>query len=279
MDVSSIDRRASPRFGELLRYWRQRRRLSQFDLSGEANVSARHLSFLESGRAQPSREMAALLGDVLDLPLAERNLLHVAAGFIPPHQDQGLATDDPQLRDALAFILRQQEPYPAIVVDGHWDVLMRNDASQRLLAPFRERYTMEASLANNAMHVVFHPQGLRPYIANWDVFAGEMIRILHREVVQGSQPAAALYQDILRYSDLPTGWRQPASAASPVTPMRLQMGDLALSFITTFTTFAMPADASLQQVKIECMFPADTETAQAARNSHQTRRGPDDARP
>jgi transcriptional regulator with XRE-family HTH domain len=266
MAMLNTDRRVpSPRFGDLLRHWRQWRRLSQSDLAGEANVSARHLSFLESGRAQPSREMAALLGHVLDLPLAERNLLHVAAGFIPPHQDHGLATDDPQVREALAFILRQQEPYPALVVDGRWDVLMRNDASWRLLGPFRARYTMEPSLASNAMHVVFHPQGLRPYIANWDIFAGEMIRILHREVMQGSQPAAALYQDILRYPDLPTGWRQPASAASPVTPMRLQMDDLNLSFITTFTSFAMPADAALQQVKIECMFPADAATADAAR--------------
>src|SRR5262249_24398148 len=106
-----------------------------------------------------------------------------------------------------------------------------------------------------------------PYMVDWEIFAGEMLRILHREVMQGSQPASALYQDILRYPDLPTGWRQPASAASPVTPMRLQMDDLNLSFITTFTSFAMPVDAALQQVKIECMFPADAETADAARRS------------
>src|SRR5262249_60354455 len=132
-------------------------------------------------------------------PLAEPNLWPAAAAFPPPHQAHGLATDDPQVREALAFILRQQEPYPAIVVDGRWDVLMRNDASQRLLGPFRARYTMEASLANNAMHTVFHPQGLRPYIVNFEIFAGEMLRILHREAMQGSQPAAALSQDVLRY--------------------------------------------------------------------------------
>ena len=112
---------ANGKFGHLLRHWRQQRRLSQLELAGEANVSARHLSFLESGRSKPSREMVQLLGVALDLPLEERNVLHVAAGFVPPYGGREQPAEDiPYVRQALDFMLRQQEPYPAIVIDGHW---------------------------------------------------------------------------------------------------------------------------------------------------------------
>ena len=154
------------------------RRLTQIDLAVDANVSAKHLCFLETGRSQPSREMVQLLCSALDLPLEERNALHVAAGFVPPYSDKGLAADHLQpVRQALDFILRQQEPYPGIVVDGRWDVRMRNQGSARLLKPFRDSYEMEARVADNAMHVVFHPKGLRQFIVNWDEFAGQLIQI------------------------------------------------------------------------------------------------------
>ena len=114
-------------FSSLLKHWRNVRRLTQIELAADANVSARHLCFLETGRSQPSREMVQLLGSALDLPLEERNALHVAAGFVPPYGDKGLAAENLQpVRQALDFILRQQEPYPGIVIDGHWDVRMRN---------------------------------------------------------------------------------------------------------------------------------------------------------
>ncbi len=152
-------------FSSLLRHWRNVRRLTQIELAGDANVSARHLCFLETGRAQPSREMVQLLGNALDLPLEERNALHVAAGFMPPYGDQGLAADNLQhVRQALDFILRQQEPYPGIVIDGRWDVRIRNEASGRVFKTFWEAYEMESDLEDNAMHVVFHPKGLRQFI-------------------------------------------------------------------------------------------------------------------
>src|SRR5512132_3766480 len=151
-------------FSSLLKHWRHVRRLTQLELAVDANVSARHLCFLETGRAQPSREMVQLLGNALDLPLDERNALHVAAGFVPPYADQGLAADNLQhVRQALDFILRQQEPYPGIVIDGPWDVRIRNQGSARLLKPFRDSYEMENGLADNALHVVFHPMGLRQF--------------------------------------------------------------------------------------------------------------------
>lgn len=255
-------------FSRLLKHWRHVRRLTQIELAADANVSARHLCFLETGRSQPSRDMVQLLGRALDLPLEEINALHVAAGFVPPYGDKGLAADNLQpVRQALDFMLRQQEPYPGIVVDGRWDVRMRNQGSARLFKPFRDAYEMEAGLADNAMHVVFHPKGLRQFMLNWEAFAGQMIQILHREVAQGSRVGAQLLDEIMAYPGLSAEWRLPrhASASSPVMTMQLARGDFRLAFFSTFTTLAMPTDAVLQQVKIECFFPADNATAETAR--------------
>jgi len=255
-------------FSSLLKHWRGVRRLTQIELAADANVSARHLCFLETGRSQPSREMVQLLGSALDLPLEERNALHVAAGFVPPYGDKGLSADHLQpVQQALDFILRQQEPYPGIVVDGRWDVLMRNQGSARLLKTFRDSYEMDEGIAGNAMHVVFHPRGLRQFIVNWDEFAGQMMHILHRDVAQGSRAAARLFDEIMAYPGLPAEWRLPhlASASSPVMIMHLAKGDFRLAFFSTFTTLAMPTDAALQKVKIECFFPADDATAEQAR--------------
>lgn len=255
-------------FSRLLKHWRHLRRLTQIELATDANVSAKHLCFLETGRSQPSREMVQLLGSALDLPLEEINALHVAAGFVPPYGDRGLAADNLQpVRQALDFMLRQQEPYPGIVIDGHWDVRMRNQGSARLFKPFRDAYAMEAGLADNAMHIVFHPKGLRQFILNWEAFAGQMIQILHREVAQGSRAATQLLDEIMAYPGLSAEWRLPrqSQANSPVMTMQLAKGDFRLDFFSTFTTLAMPTDAVLQQIKIECFFPADDATAEKAR--------------
>jgi transcriptional regulator with XRE-family HTH domain len=259
---------ATGHFSSLLKHWRNVRRLTQIELAGDANVSARHLCFLETGRAQPSREMVQLLGSALDLPLEECNALHVAAGFVPPYGDRGLAAENLQpVRQALDFILRQQEPYPGIVIDGRWDVRLRNQASRRLFKAFHQSYEMEADTAENAMHVVFHPKGLRQFITNWDEFAGQMIQILHREVAQGGRVAAQLLDEIMVYPGLPAEWRLPRNPAgsSPVMTMQLKKGDFRLAFFSTFTTLAMPTDAALQKLKIECFYPADSATAAQAR--------------
>jgi len=257
-------------FSSLLKHWRSVRRLTQIELAGDANVSARHLCFLETGRAQPSREMVQQLGNALDLPLEERNALHIAAGFVPPYGDSSLAADNLQhVRQALDFILRQQEPYPGIVIDARWDVALRNNASRRLLKPFHDAYGMEPEFANNAMHTVFHPKGLRQFIVNWDEFAGQMIQILHREVAQGGGAAAQLLAEVMTYPGVPVEWKLPRHVigSSPVMTMRLQKGDYRLAFFSTFTTFAMPTDATLQKLKIECFYPADDATDEKARAS------------
>jgi transcriptional regulator with XRE-family HTH domain len=256
-------------FGNLLRHWRQTRRLSQLELATEAMVSAKHLCFLETGRSQPSREMVQLLGNTLDLPLNEQNALHLAAGYAAPYGERTLgALDLEHVRYALEFILRQQEPFPGLVIDGRWDIRLRNEASRRLFRPFHQAYEIDEALAGNAMHVSFHPKALRPFIVNWPEFAGGLIQILHREVAQGTNAAAAgLLNEILAYPDLPSGWKVPhgEANAAPVLPMHLRKDDLDLSFFTTLTTFAMPRDVALQQLKIECFYPADSKTAEVAR--------------
>jgi len=270
MSMTRADSRelAASQFSSLLKHWRGVRRLTQIELAVDANVSARHVCFLETGRSQPSREMVDVLGSALDLPLEERNALHVAAGFVPPYGDKGFSADNLQpVQQALDFMLRQQEPYPGIVVDGHWDVRMRNQGSARLLKPFRDAYEMAPAVADNAMHVVFHPRGLRQFIVNWEEFAGQMIQILHRDVAQGSRAAALLFDEIMAYPGFPAEWRFPrqAHSTSPVMIMHLAKGDYRLAFFSTFTTLAMPTDAVLQQIKIECFFPADDATAEIAR--------------
>jgi transcriptional regulator with XRE-family HTH domain len=256
-------------FSHLLRHWRQQRRLSQLELAGEANVSGRHLSFLESGRSQPSREMVQLLGMALDLPLDERNALHVAAGFVPPHGNPGQAAETiPHVRQALDFMLARQEPYPSIVIDGSWDIRLRNEATKRMFAAFHQSYEVEPAIADNAMHTVFHPKALRQFIVNWEEFAGGMLRILHREVAQGSRISARLLDELMIYPGLSV-FSKPVNASatsSPIMTMQLQKGTHSLAFFSTFTTFAMPADAALQQLKIECFYPADDATAEIARN-------------
>ena len=255
----------SSRFSSLLRHWRNTRRLSQIELAFDADISAKHLCFLETGRSHPSRDMVQQLSAALDLPLEEQNVLHIAAGFVPPYGEHGLDTNDlGTVRRAFDFILAQQEPYPAIVIDGRWDIRIRNEASRRLFSPFHQAYRMDPALANNAMHTVFHPQGLRPFIVNWAEFASQMLQILRREVAQGSKAAAQLLKEISAYPGLPRE-RHAGPGGSPVMTMQLKKDDLRLSFFSMFTALAMPADVTLQQLKIECFFPADDATAAQAR--------------
>jgi transcriptional regulator with XRE-family HTH domain len=268
IDLAEARRAAPPVFRDLLRHWRGVRRMSQLALATEAEISARHLCFLETGRAQPSREMVQLLGGVLDLPFAEQNTLLLAAGYAPVYGERELAAPElGHVQRALDFMLRQQEPYPAIVIDAAWNVRMRNDASRRLLRPFREQYDMPPELAENAMHVVCHPKGMRPFLVNWEAFVGPLIQTVHREADQGANPAAARLRDqLLTYPGIPRSWRTPdASAASPLLTMQLKRGDYELAFFTTLTTFALPRDVTLQQLRIEGFFPADDATAETAR--------------
>src|SRR5262245_1735639 len=165
-------------FGRLLRRWRTTRHMSQLTLATEAGISTRHLSFLETGRAQPSREMVQLLTGMLDVPLGERNALLVSAGYAPMFAERPLASPEMEpVRRALEFILRQQEPFPALVLDRDWNIVMGNEASRRVFAPYKN-----ASSTPNVMHKVFDPQQMRPFIVNWHEIAECLMHNVHREV-------------------------------------------------------------------------------------------------
>jgi transcriptional regulator with XRE-family HTH domain len=253
-----------PAYGRLLREWRTRARMSQLSLATEAGISSRHLSFLETGRAQPSREMVQLLAGMLDVPLAERNALLVAAGYAPAYDERPLgALAIEPVRRPLEFILRQQEPFPAFVLDGEWNIVMKNAAAARIFPLFRGSTT-----SSNCMRSVFAPDGLRPSIVNWSSIAECLIQALHRDVAAtGSEAVVQLRDEVLAYPEVPRRWRTP-DAASPFQPfvnMELRKDDLSMAFFGTLTTFAAPRDVTIQHLRIECFFPADAVTEQTAR--------------
>jgi transcriptional regulator with XRE-family HTH domain len=257
-------------FGRLLRQWRSQRGLSQLDLSVEAGVSSRHLSFVETGRAQPSREMVMLLARTLDVPLRDRNDLLVAAGYAPVYRRTGLeAPAMAHVRRALDFILRQQEPYPALVLDRHWNVLKVNEGSARVQAHFLDPAAVATLGPPNAMRLTFHPLGFRPHIVNWEATAASLIQWLHRDAVSGFGDAEthALLEELLSYPDVPRHWRRLDLDASttPVLPIEFRRGETILRYFTTLTSLGTPHDITLQELRIESFFPVDQATEEATR--------------
>jgi transcriptional regulator with XRE-family HTH domain len=243
--------------------------MSQLALAGEAEVSGRHLCFLETGRARPSRDMVHLLAGVLDVPLADRNAMLVAAGFAPVFGDRGLSAPALEhVRRALDFILDRQEPYPAIVVDGGWDVVMTNGAARHIFGLFHDPSALSAAQARNALHLLCHPRGMRPHIENWEELVGPLVQAVHREAGDGTNPAAARLRDaLLAYPDMPARWKALDLRAplAPVLTMRLRRGDVALTFFSTLTMLATPRDLLLERLRIECFYAADAATERAAR--------------
>jgi transcriptional regulator with XRE-family HTH domain len=245
--------------------------MSQLALATEAEISTRHLSFLETGRAQPSREMVLLLGGVLDVPLREQNALLVAAGYAPLYRETALhAPELDQVRRALGFMLAQQEPYPALVVDRHWNLLMQNEAARRLFGLFLDADAGAAVPGPpNLVRLTFHPRGLRPCIVNWEALAGPLIQQIHRDAVVGvaDDGMRELLAELLAYPGVPARWRTPDATARsmPVLPLELRRGDVAARFFTTITTLGTPQDVTLQELRVECFFPADGATEELAR--------------
>src|SRR6266404_794771 len=253
--------------GRLLREWRARRGMSQLDLAVEAGVSSRHLSFVETGRATPSREMVVLLARALDVPFRDRNDLLAAAGYAAIYRATSL--DAPalaQARRALDFILRQQEPYPALVLDRHWNVLKVNEGSARVQALFLDAAAVATLGPPNAMRLMFHPKAFRPWIVNWEPTAASLIQWLHRDVATGFADAEtrALLEELLSYPDTPRQWRALDLDASPAPflPIEFRKGDLVLRYFTTLTTLGTPHDITLQELRVESFFPADELTVE-----------------
>jgi transcriptional regulator with XRE-family HTH domain len=256
--------------GELLRDWRQRRRLSQLALAGEAEVSARHVSFLETGRARPSREMLLRLAERLEIPLRERNALLVAGGFAPVFPER--AIDDPALRaarEAVDLVLAGHEPYPALAVDRHWTLLAANRAVGVLLEGIGPELLRPPV---NVLRASLHPAGLAPRIANIGQWRGHILERLRQQVeVTADRTLADLLAEIRGY---PTGSGGAGDAparhrdlSGVVLPLRLRTEQGIISFISTTTIFGTPVDVTLAEVAIESFFPADAATAAALRRA------------
>ncbi len=249
--------------GALLREWRASRRLSQLSLALDAGVSARHLSYVETGKAQPSRELVDKLADTLAMPLRERNALLVAAGYAPKYPETALATPMmAQIRRAIDSMLAQQEPYPAFLLNRHWDVLAANAAAARVSAFVLDG---RASPHTNMLHNIFDPADLRSKIVNWEEIAGDLIRHLHSEVAATPTDAGLrdLLEQTLAYPDVPQHWRNRdvAAAPTPLLTTHFRHNGRDLRFFSTITTFGTPRDVTLEELRIECAFPEDEATA------------------
>jgi transcriptional regulator with XRE-family HTH domain len=258
--------------GALLQYWRKTRNLSQLALANEADVSPRHVCFVETGRAKPSREMVLLLATVLDVPLRERNALLLAAGFAPMYSEASLdAVELAPVRAALDAILFQQEPFPAIVMNRRWDILKTNAAAARFFGLFQGESA--ASEPANVLRLMFDPRGFRPYVSNWDAVAAALVQRVQREAVGGVKDAATtkLLDEILADPSVPAALLRPNLAAPlvPVIPVSFRKDGQAFDFFSAVTTLGTPQDVTLQEVRIECFFPANRETERAARQLAQ----------
>jgi len=255
--------------GDYLRSWRQRRRMSQLDFALEAEISQRHLSFLESGRSAPSREMLLHLAERLDVPLRERNAMLLAAGFAPVFAERNL--EDPAMeaaRDAIRIVLKGHEPFPALAVDRHWFLVAANDALTPLLANIEEKALLEPPV--NVMRLALHPKGLAPRIANLGEWRAHLLDRLRRQIaVTGDDVLAWLLSEISAYpvSDKLVAMHSPAPTdhGGVFVPLKLVTDQGLLSFLSTTTVFGTPRDITLSEIAIEAFFPADAETARIIR--------------
>jgi transcriptional regulator with XRE-family HTH domain len=251
--------------GDLLRQWRQRRHLSQLHFASEADISTRHLSFLETGRAPPSREMVLHLAEHLEVPLRERNVLLVAAGYAPVFPERPLG--DPALqavRQAMDLILKGHEPYPALAVDRHWTLVAANSAVTRLLAG------VDAGLLQppvNVLRLSLHPSGLAPRIANLPEWRAHLLaRLRHQIEVTADRILADLLRELSGYpSPLVRPPKPIPDHGSVVVPFQLTTDAGLLSFFSTTTVFGTPIDVTLSELALESFYPADPPTAAALR--------------
>jgi len=258
----------SPGPGELLRSWRQRRRLSQLDLAIEAEVSPRHLSFVETGRSTPSRELLLHLARQLEVPLRERNALLLAAGYAPIYSQRPLddATMGP-VRAALEKILSGHEPYPAVVFDQHFDLVAANAPATALLSDGVAPELLRPPV--NVMRLALHPRGLAPRIGNLAEVGAHLIGRVHRQaMVSGDRAVAALHAELAAYPGLADAPAAPEPAALLFVPVRIRRGDGAeLRLFSTVATFGTALDVTLAELAIESFFPADEGTAALLRGS------------
>jgi transcriptional regulator with XRE-family HTH domain len=257
-------------FGRLLREWRARRGMSQLRLATEANVSPRHLSFVETGRSQPSREMVLRLAETLDVPLRERNALLTAAGFAAIFRESGLGAPElAPIERMLGFLLAQYEPYPAFLLDHCTRVLRANRAALTMFGPFATDAEVWREQPLNLVRLTLHPEGLRPAIVNFEEVASALLVRLSREAALASEgdDLVALAEELRAMPGLPESVRAPdlTRPPPPVLAVHLKGNGVELRFFTMVTTLGTPQDVTLQDLHIESFMPADDATEAAMR--------------
>jgi transcriptional regulator with XRE-family HTH domain len=259
--VAAADRTT---LGDLLREWRRRRGLSQLELASRAAISTRHLSFVETGRARPSREMVSHLAEELDVPLDERNGLMMAAGFAPIYRRTDL--DDPSMsavRSALESMLKAHEPYPALVLNKRWETVMANAGVGPLIAG-ADPSLLEAPI--NVLRLSLHPKGLAPRILNLEEWSEHLMTRLRRQVlITGDDELAALFAELESYPGVRSSHGSVLERPEIVVHLRLLADGAELSLLSTVTTFGTAVDLTLAELSVEAFYPADAATADALR--------------
>jgi transcriptional regulator with XRE-family HTH domain len=260
--TASESKTASNPAGVLLRQWRDIRGKTQLDLSFDAGVSQKHISFVERGRSIPSRQMLLDLAQALDVPLRERNDLLMAAGYAPVYSDQTLeAPLMNSVSKALQRLLRQHEPFPAIVMDRYWNVLMTNDAAPRLFNCFIDMAARPSP--RNLLHLMFDPAGMRPFIANWPETAGGLLGRVYREALGRviDERTKALLAELSHYPGVKPEWRAPSPGESmPMIPITFVKDGVRLKYFSMIATIGTPQSVTTEELRLECMFPADDAT-------------------
>ena len=275
--TASASKAASNPAGVLLRQWRDVRGKTQLDLSFDAGVSQKHISFVESGRSIPSRQMLLDLAQALEIPLRERNELLVAAGYAPFYSNQAL--DAPVMNSitrALQRMLRQHEPFPAIVIDRHWNVLLTNDAAPRLFNCFVDMAARPSP--RNLLHLMFDPAGMRPFVANWPETAHGLLARVYREALGHviDEKTKVLLAELSRYPGVKLEWRTPSpNDVMPMIPLTFVKDGVRLNYFSMITTVGTPHTVTAEELRLECMFPADDATESGHGRfilTHSTRR-------
>lgn len=260
--MTAANLNANGELGVLLRHWRDRRGTSQLDLSLDTGVSQRHISFIESGRSVPGRQVLVAIAQALDIPLRDRNILMLAAGYAPLYSESAWnAVEMQSVTNALGRMLRQHEPFPALVMDRYWDVLMTNESAPRFFNCFIDMAARKAP--RNMLHLMFDPAGMRPFIANWEDVARGLFERVYRESVGRviDERTKELLTALLAYPDVKTEWKAATALdALPVIPLSFVKDDKVLNYFSMVTTVGTPQTVAAQELRIECLFPADDAT-------------------
>ena len=268
--VRPVETRPTNAAGRVLQEWRKARGLSQLALALEAEMSARHVSFVETGRTRASREVLLRLAEVLDVPLRDRNRLLVAGGYAPAFPERPLSAPElSQLRQVLGHVLVQQEPWPTVVVDRAWNVVMRNESATRFVARLLDPFPAALAGKPNALRLALHPDGLRRVTVNWTDVAAALLRQLHRAVHSPASDGTleALYGEVTSYPDLPSAFATAGVDADPiVVPLHVRTEGFEARLLSVMSTFARAHEVSVQELRIETLVPDDAESMAALRS-------------